>query len=315
MWIVTYMVKYDTIGILGVPQDLGASRRGVDMGPSSLRIAGLHRRLEKLGYKVKDFGNVTCHDIGEFHKEHQHGSQGQPNLRYLDHILETSALMKEVIGKIIRDQCFPLILGGDHSINIGTMLGLRQLNNGGKTGMIWVDAHADFNTHETTTSGNIHGMPLAVNTGRGYKTLINLGPAPNVVEKNTVIIGARSIDPEEAELLKKSAVHVFTMSDIDEQGFSSVAKEAISLAVNGVEHLHVSFDIDALDPKEAPGTGTPVPGGLTYREAHLLMELVYRTKLLSSMEMVEINPTLDVHNTTANLGVGLISSALGKKIM
>jgi arginase len=304
------MVKHEKIGILGVPQDLGASRRGVDMGPSSIRIAGLHKKLEMLGYKVIDFGNVSCHDLEESHIN----ISGNSKLRYLDHILETSELMKKALADIIDSNCFPLILGGDHSINIGTMPGLRLLNNG-KTGMIWVDAHADFNTPETTTSGNIHGMPLAVNTGRGDKKLTNIGPAPNVMEENTVIIGARDIDRLEADLLKESRLHVFTMSDIDEKGFSKVAKKAIEIATKNVDFLHVSFDIDALDPKEAPGTGTPVQGGLTYREAHLLMEKIHKTNKLSSMEIVEVNPTLDVRNTTALLAVGLISSALGKKIL
>ena len=215
---------------------------------------------------------------------------------------------------MIDEGCFPLVLGGDHSISIGTMAGLKKMNNG-NTGVIWVDAHADFNTPQTTVSGNIHGMPLAVHTNRGDSRLTAIGPSPNLLENKVVLIGIRDIDPLEAETLKQSNVHAFTMSDIDEQGFAAVAREAIKLATENVEFLHVSFDIDSLDPKEAPGTGTPVPGGLTYREAHLLMELVYKTQKLASMEMVEVNPTLDDKNRTAELAVGLISSALGKKIL
>ena len=309
------MVRLDKVGIIGVPQDLGASRRGVDMGPSSLRIAGLHSNIEKLGYEVIDYGNVTCHDIEEIDRKSGAVFEGNVKLRHLDHIIETAELMKEILAKVIKENCFPLILGGDHSINIGTMAGLRSLNGGGKTGLIWIDAHADFNTPETTMSGNIHGMPLAVNTGRGDKRLTDIGPTPNMIEENTVIIGARDIDPLEAKLLKQSKVHVFTMSDIDEKGFANVAKESIKIATRNVDNLHISFDIDSLDPKEAPGTGTAVPGGLTYREAHLLMELVHDTNILSSMEMVEVNPTLDIKNTTAILGVGLIASALGQKII
>lgn len=307
------LIKHNKIGIIGVPQDLGASRRGVDMGPSSLRIGGIHSAIERLGYEVIDYGNIKCHDIEESLRSTSKQEE-ETKLRHLNHIIETSELMKFTINRAIEENCFPLILGGDHSINIGTMLGLRKLNDNGKTGILWVDAHADFNTAETTVSGNIHGMPLAVNTGRGDERLIQLGPAPNLIEENVALIGVRDIDPLEAELLKESNVHVFTMSTIDENGFAESARNAIHLATKDVNYLHVSFDIDSLDPREAPGTGTPVSGGLTYREAHLLMELVHDTGKLTSMELVEINPTLDDANKTARLGVELISSALGKTI-
>lgn len=307
------MVKRDKIGIIGVPQDLGASRRGVDMGPSAIRIAGLRQSLDHLGYSVKDYGNVKCHDFEEMTR-YKNSFGDDPKLRYLDHVVETAQLLKQRVSATIDEHCFPLVLGGDHSISIGTMAGLKHMTKG-NTGVIWVDAHADFNTAKTTLSGNIHGMPFAVHTNRGDERLTSIGPSPNLLEDRAVLIGARDIDPEEGEALKKSNIHVFTMSDIDEQGFANVARQAISLATQEVDFLHVSFDIDALDPKEAPGTGTPVPGGLTYREAHLLMELVYKSKKLSSMEMVEVNPTLDIKNNTAELAVGLISSALGKQIL
>jgi arginase len=307
------MVRNDKIGIIGVPQDLGASRRGVDMGPSAIRIAGLRQSLEHLGYTVTDYGNVKCHDFEE-DERHSHDFGSDPKLRYLSHVVESANLLKKRLSLALDDGCFPLVLGGDHSISIGTMSGLKKMNNG-KTGVLWVDAHADFNTPETTHSGNIHGMPLAIHTGRGDSRLTSIGPSPNLLEDRSVLIGIRDIDLEEGETLKNSKITAFTMSNIDEVGFSSIAKEAIKIATQDVDFLHVSFDIDALDPKEAPGTGTAVPGGLTYREAHLLMELVYQTNKLTSMELVEVNPTLDFKNTTAELAVGLISSALGKKIL
>lgn len=307
------MARMEKIGIIGVPQDLGASRRGVDMGPSAIRIAGLRQSIEHLGHQVHDYGNVKCHDFEETIRVNNDFGNN-PKLRYLEHVVETANLLKQRMATAIDDHCFPLVLGGDHSISIGTMAGLQKMTHG-KTGTIWVDAHADFNTPETTISGNIHGMPFAVHTNRGDPRLTGIGPSPNLIENKSVLIGARDIDPLEAETLKNSDVHVFTMSDIDEMGFAAVARKAIALATEDVDYFHVSFDIDALDPKEAPGTGTPVPGGLTYREAHLLMELVYKSQKLTSMEMVEVNPTLDKKNNTAELAVGLISSALGKKIM
>ncbi len=307
------MVEKEKIGIIGVPQDLGASRRGVDMGPSAIRIGGLRQTLEHLGYVVNDYGNVKCHDFEEnIRSKNEYGDD--PKLRYLEHVVETAKLLKSRVGTVIDDQCFPLVLGGDHSISIGTMAGLQRMTKA-KTGVIWVDAHADFNTPLTTPSGNIHGMPFAVHTNRGDPRLTGIGPSPNLIENRSVLIGVRDIDPLEGKTLKQSSVNVFTMSDIDEMSFANVARQAIKIATQDVDYLHVSFDIDALDPKEAPGTGTPVPGGLTYREAHLLMELVYKSEKLTSMEMVEVNPTMDFKNTTAELAVGLIGSALGKKIL
>lgn len=304
------MVLKKKIGVVGVPQDLGASRRGVDMGPSAIRIAGLHTTLTRLGYEIQDFGNLHCHDI----EEHALTKPTNPQLRFLDEIVDMSSHIKETLTEILEQQCFPLILGGDHSINIGTMSGLKKLH-AGKTGILWVDAHGDFNTEQTTVSGNIHGMPFAVATNRGNPQLTSLGPSPTVLEENAVHIGGRDIDVDEAQLMKDSLVSVFTMRKIDELGMAAVAKKAIEISTKGVEYLHVSFDIDSLDPSEAPGTGTRVPGGLTYREAHLIMEMVHDCGKLSSLEVVEVNPALDIRNKTANLAVGLIASALGKTII
>ena len=305
------MVNKEEIGIIGVPQDLGASRRGVDMGPSAIRIAGLKKKLQQLGYKIKDFGNIKCHDIDKDIPEKEKGSK---KVRFLPQIVRMSYELKEKVEHAISENYFPLILGGDHSIAIGTLAGMKKLHNG-NTGIIWIDAHGDFNTPETTPSGNIHGMPFAVITGRGHPELLKIGPSPTVKEQNAVLIASRDIDKDEALLLKKSKITVFTMREIDEFGMAEIAKKAISISTKGVKHLHVSFDIDAVDPSIAPGTGTAVQGGITYREAHLLMEIIHESKKLSSLEMVEVNPTLDIRNKTAKLAVELIGSALGEKII
>ncbi|MCE7734136.1 MAG: arginase [Candidatus Heimdallarchaeota archaeon] len=305
------MVNRSKIAIIGVPQDLGASRRGVDMGPMAIRVAGLHNKIESLGYEIKDYGNLHCHDMEE---EPSDEKISNPKLRYLPYIIDTCGHLKDAIQDALTKEFFPLIIGGDHSITIGTLAGMRNLHNG-KTGIIWVDAHGDFNTDSTTVSGNIHGMPFAVITGRGHKSLLEIGPSPTVIEKNSVLIAARDLDPAEQKLLNESDVTVFTMKDIDEHGMANISSRAIEIATNGVDNLHVSFDIDSLDPTVAPGTGTRVIGGLTYREAHLLMELVHDTGKLVSFDMLEVNPTLDVRNKTAELAVGLIGSALGSKII
>ncbi|MHA2251572.1 MAG: arginase [Candidatus Kariarchaeaceae archaeon] len=304
------MVKQARIAIIGVPQDLGASRRGVDMGPSAIRVAGLKDSLSLLGYDVIDYGNLHCHDF----EEQLDSEDFNPKLRFLDHIVEMCKHLKLKVEKAIHDDCFPLVIGGDHSISIGTLAGMKNYHQG-RTGIIWVDAHGDFNTPDTTSSGNIHGMPFAIITGRGDKRLLSIGKSPSVIERNGVLLAARDLDSEEADSLKKSEVTVFTMKDIDELGMTKIAKQAIEIATKDVDHLHISFDIDALDPNEAPGTGTTVPGGLTYREAHLFMELVHECGKLTSFEVLEVNPTLDIRNKTAQLAVGLISSALGKKII
>lgn len=305
------MVNQSKIAIIGVPQDLGASRRGVDMGPMAIRVAGLHNNLKSLGYEIKDYGNLHCHDMEE---EPSDEKIINPKLRYLPFIIDTCGHLKDAIEDALEHDYFPLIIGGDHSITIGTLAGMKKLHNG-NTGMIWVDAHGDFNTDNTTTSGNIHGMPFAAIIGRGHQSLLDIGPSPSVIEKNSVLIAARDLDPLEQKLLNESGVTVFTMKDIDEHGMAAISYKAIQIATDGVDNLHISFDIDSLDPTVAPGTGTRVIGGLTYREAHLLMELVHDTGKLVSFDMLEVNPTLDVRNKTAELAVGLIGSALGSKII
>ncbi len=299
-----------TVGIIGVPQDLGASRRGVDMGPSAIRIAGVIDKIKALGYQVHDFGNIQCHDIDQ----HVENFTIDSKLRFLPFIADTAHHLKNTVEKTIDSNFFPLILGGDHSITIGTMAGMKKLH-GGRTGIIWVDAHGDFNTPDTTPSGNIHGMPFAVVSGLGVSELTKIGPSPTISIENAVLFAARDLDPGEKDNLQRQGVKVITMSDIDRDGIRKASEIAIAHATDGVDHLHISFDIDAVDPREAPGTGTPVQGGLTYREAHFFLEMVADTKKLSSFEMVEVNPTLDTKNRTAKLAVGLILSALGKKIL
>jgi arginase len=279
-----------------------------------MRIAGLKKKIQHLGYEVIDYGNISCHDIDEHIPDDVRAEKDAKNARYLAYIIDTAYHLKEKVREISTNKHFPLVLGGDHSISIGTMAGMMALHQG-KTGIVWVDAHGDFNTPETTPTGNIHGMPFAVITGRGYPALLEIGPSPMVSEKNAVLIAARDIDVKEAQLLENSQVTVFTMKDIDEEGMAKIARKAISIATKDVDYLHVSFDIDSVDPSIAPGTGTIVQGGLTYREAHLLLEIVHESKHLSSLEMVEINPTLDIKNKTAKLAVDLISSALGKRIL
>jgi len=303
------MVGFKEIGVIGVPQDLGASRRGVDMGPSAMRVANLAERITSLGYEVIDYGNLHCHDLDEHVNK-----VSNPNLRYLKEIKDTCIHLKESLVETMGRNQFPLVLGGDHSLSIGTLAGIKEAGKK-RVGIIWVDAHGDFNTPETTPSGNIHGMPFAVLTGRGADQLLEIGPSPTVAEENSVLLAVRDLDKGEIELLEQSKVTVFTMRQIDEIGISEVARKAISIATNGADHLHLSFDIDSVDPENAPGTGTRVNGGLTFREAHLLMELAHESGRLSSLEMVEVNPALDVRNKTAQLAVDLIISALGKKIL
>ena len=302
-------MDFKKIGLIGVPQDVGASKKGVDMGPGALRVAGVISKLRNLGHEVKDFGTVDCYTVDQFDSI----DPGNIGLNYLNIIMDTCTLLKTRIENIIDSGYMPLVLGGDHSISIGTMAGLKKIHNG-NTGVIWIDAHGDFNTAETSPTGNIHGMPLAVASGRGHKDLLSLGPSPTVSEKNCVVIAAREIDENEAKLLKESKVTVFTMMDIMKKGIMDVATEAIKIAGNGVDHIHVSFDVDSLDPKEAPGTGTQVPGGLHYREVALLLETISKCGKVSSFEMVEINPALDMYNQTAELAVELLCHAFGKKI-
>jgi len=297
----------DTIRVMGVPLDLGASRRGTDMGPSAIRAARLHTRIRSLGYKVEDVGNV-------FAPEPEERPAPATELRYLDEILETCRSLADRVDAAVQDGVTPLILGGDHSIAIGTQAGLARHST--DRGMIWFDAHADFNSHATSPSGNIHGMPASAVLGIGHPALADFDcPGPKLRADRTVFVGLRDVDAGEAELLAESGVHYYTMRDIDEYGMKKVMDEALEIVGKGGLPVHLSFDLDAVDPRWAPGTGTTVDGGLTYREAHLALEMLADADIISSMEFVEVNPLLDTQNQTGKFTVGLIGSALGKAIV
>jgi len=299
------------ITIIGAPLDLGAGRRGVDMGPSALRVADLSQVLKELGYEVQDVGDVPV-SIRETLK-----SEGGTS-KYLKEITDTCLQLASMVEKTLKDRRLPIVLGGDHSIAMGTLAGVAKYFHplGESIGLIWFDAHADFNTPESSPSGNVHGMPLAASVGIGPEKLTMLGGvSPKVKPQNAVLVGVRNIDTEEKKLLASSAVRVFTMRDIDERGMRSVTEEAIRIASQQTTGFAVSWDMDFLDPAFAPGVGTPVKGGVSYREAHLAMEMIADTNKLVSLEVVEVNPVLDHMNTTAILGVELIQSALGKKIL
>jgi arginase len=297
--------------IIGVPLDLGSGRRGVDMGPSALRVADLNRRLSGLGYRVSDAGDVPVSIAETTH-------YGSDRSKFLKEILQTCEHLASLVEESLTQSTLPIVLGGDHSIAIGTLAGVARIfqKQQQDIGLIWFDAHADFNIPESSPSGNVHGMPLAASVGVGPKELTHLyHTCPKVKPQNAVLVGVRDIDVQEKELLASSAVRVFTMRDIDERGMRSVVEEAIRIATHHTAGLAVSWDMDFLDPAIAPGVGTPVKGGASYREAHLAMEMIADTGKLVSLELVEVNPVFDHMNTTAILGVELIQSALGKKIL
>ena len=299
------------IEIIGAPVDLGAGRRGVDMGPSAIRVAELETRLEQLGHSVVDFG-----DVDVMIPETQ--APGPGTLRYKPAILSTCEALRLEVERSLDAGRMPLVLGGDHSIAIGSVSGSSGhfARKGLAIGLIWFDAHGDVNTPETTPSGNIHGMSLAVLLGLGDPDLVNLGGrSPKVAVRNTVLIGVRDVDPGERENLKRLGVTVFTIREIDERGMRDVVNEAIVLAGDGTAGIHLSFDLDVVDPEDAPGTGTPVWGGITYREAHLAMEIISERAPLIAMDLVEVNPVLDTRNLTGVLAVELTQSALGKRIL
>jgi arginase len=287
----------ERVAVVGVPMDLGAGRRGVDMGPSVLRYARLLEELEALGLEVEDLGNVRV-PLAETLR----GRKGP----YLEEIRQAALELKERL-MTLPEEVFPIVLGGDHSLAMGSVSGVAR----GRVGVIWVDAHADFNTPETSPSGNIHGMPLAVLCGLGHPRLTEVFQA--VDPKDVVLIGVRSVDPGEARLLKEMGVRVYTMHEVDRLGIAPIAEEALSY-LEGLP-LHVSLDADVLDPTLAPGVGTPVPGGLSYREAHLLMEILALSGQVRSLDLVEVNPILDEKNRTALMMVGLALSLLGKRIL
>ncbi len=300
-----------TLEIIGVPTDLGASRRGVDMGPSALRVAGLHERIHALGYTLHDAGNLAG---PTFEKE----NPGDPKVKFLSHVVELCERVRLAVRGACERGRLPVVLGGDHSIAMGTLTGLSEhyQARGEKIGLIWFDAHADMNTHETTLSGNIHGMPLSAILGLGHPGLVNFGfPGPKVAPGNAVLVGIRDLDPLEKATVKKSGVTAFSMREIDLKGMAQVIHEAVAIASKGTAGIHISFDIDAIDPYYAPGVGTSAPGGLTFREAHLALEEIAETSKLLGIELVEVNPVLDNRNATAELGVGLICSALGQRIL
>jgi arginase len=294
------------IDIIGVPIDLGADRRGVDMGPSAIRYANLHQKLKELGYTLEDKGNIevpileTCQIT-------------DPRLKYLDCIIPMGRRIAGEVATSIQGGHFPLVLGGDHSLSVGSIRGAAKYK---KLGVIWVDAHADFNTAETTPSGNIHGMPLAALCGLGDPRLVCLwDETPPVIDpKRVAVIGARDLDLGEKRNLREAGVMVQSMEQIDRIGMVSALEKAVDRVSRDVDGIYVSFDMDALDPRHAPGVGTPVPGGLTFREAHLACEVIAETGKLVGMDIVEVNPILDVQNQTALLAVEFIRSALGSRI-
>jgi arginase len=294
------------IDIIGVPIDLGADRRGVDMGPSAIRYSQLKQKLEELGYQVEDMGNVEV-PIAEMCKV------TNPKLKYVDCIIPMSRRVAGAVATSMQAGHFPLVLGGDHSLSIGSIRGAARNR---KIGVVWLDAHADFNTDQTTPSGNIHGMSLAALCGLGDKSLVQLWDEtiPVIDPSKIAIIGARDLDPGEKKNLKEAGAMVMGMEQVDRFGMVAVVEKAIEHISRDVDGLYLSLDLDALDPQHAPGVGTPVPAGLTQREAHLACEMIAETNLLIGMDVVEVNPILDVHNQTAKLAVEFALSALGRRI-
>ncbi len=299
------------ISIIGAPLDLGAGRRGVDMGPSAVRVANLNARLAALGYQVEDFGNVPV-------RQAEATPAGDPRAKYLPQIVSTCQALATQVKGALEHGSLPLVLGGDHSIAVGTTSGISQYHRerGKKIGILWLDAHADMNTPESSPSGNVHGMPLACILGLGPPELTQLfGYAPKVNPANAVIVGLRDVDQLEKPHVRDSGIRAFTMRDIDERGLRAVMEEAIRLACDGTAGFHLSLDMDFVDPQDAPGVGTPVRGGATYREAHLAMEMICDSGQMLAMEVVEVNPVIDEVNRTADLAVELVMSALGKRIL
>jgi len=306
------MFENRNVRIIGVPTDLGASRRGVDMGPSALRVANVGPRLHKLGYNIEDVGNVPVAVRESVVKLQEHG------IKYLPEIVATVTNLKEKVYTSLKDGRIPLVLGGDHSLAIGSIAGVTKYysEKKQKVGIIWLDAHGDINTPETSHSGNIHGMPLAHSLGIGHKDLLSVADKnPMVDPSRTVLIGIRDLDQGEQNTIREMGVRAFTMRDVDEMGMRNVIQEAIRIATNGTAGFHLSFDVDSMDPSEAPGVGTAVRGGFTYREGHLAMELLHDSGKMLSMDVTEVNPVLDTSNRTADLAVEMTLSAFGKRIL
>ncbi len=299
------------IRIIGVPMDLGASRRGVDMGPSAVRVAGLQARIKQLGLQVEDFGNISV-------KQPEELSFGEKRAKYITQISDACKSLGTAVQKSLEDGYLPLVLGGDHSIAVGSISGVAAHFRKEKKsiGCIWLDAHSDMNTPETSPSGNVHGMPLSAIMGYGMEELRDLfGFKPKIEPQNVVLVGVRDLDAHEKKFIKKLGVKALTMREIDERGMREVMSDALKYAMDDTAGIAVSLDMDFVDPSDAPGVGTPVRGGVTYREAHLAMEMIADSGAMVSMEIVEINPVIDEHNRTALLAVELALSGLGKKIL
>lgn len=309
------------IKIFGVPMDLGQQRRGVDMGPSAVRYAGLYDKLERLGLSVEDVGNVQVPVRDERAVRAKESESTDGNLLHLSAVVAACAAIYKKAKSASNERNaenkseIPIFLGGDHSIAIGTVGGAAARAKDTPLGLIWIDAHGDFNTPETSPSGNIHGMPVAVLTGEGQPELVNLGhDGAKLAHQNIVMIGIRDLDPAEKVALAQTGINIYTMRDVDELGMATVSRRALQ-HLQHLDHIHVSLDMDAIDPALAPGVGTPVPGGLSFREAHLLMEILAESNKIRSMDVVEVNPILDEGNRTAELAVQLIASIFGQRIL
>lgn len=300
-----------TVRLVGVPMDLGAGRRGVDMGPSAIRIAGVGPSLRQLGFRVEDDG-----DVGVPAPETR--DPGSPQARYLEPIYHVCNRLRLRVRRSLEQGEIPIVLGGDHSIAIGTVSGVAEhfRSRGQKIGLIWVDAHGDMNTPDSSPTGNIHGMPLATLCGMGHPLLVEMGGFwPKVERANVCLIGIRDIDATERAIVRQSGIHAYTMRDVDERGMRAIMQEAIGHVTAGTAGFHVSFDLDGMDPRDVPGTGTPVKGGISWREANLLMEMVSDTGRMTSLEVTELNPILDVKNQSGEVAVDVILSAFGKRIL
>lgn len=296
------------VDVIGVPMDLGASKRGVDMGPSVIRYSGLKNHIMNLNIEYRDLGNINVPVLEEYTEK------DLSRTKYIEVINQVNELLSNKVKSSLEKGNIPLVLGGDHSIAVGTVLGTQCFHK--NIGVIWMDAHGDYNNAETTDTGNMHGMPLAACTGAGVPEMVGFKPE-NIAfinPKKVAIVGARSIDRGEAILLRKTGVNVFTMEDIDMHGMKEIMKKALDIVQNDTVGFHFSFDMDVITPSEAPGVGTPVKGGLTYREAHLAAEMVALSKKMLSMEFVELNPIFDNGNVTGELAISLITSVLGKRI-